>query len=63
LADALGALIARLSEVETVSSGTEKLPEPDRRVVEVREPNVVPFGPKMRMIDSRCVVRSFARYG
>jgi hypothetical protein len=41
----MGALIVRLSETDAASSGTEKPPELGRRVVEAREPIVVPFGP------------------
>jgi len=48
----MGALIARLSDAEAVSSGNEKLLELVRRAIGARALSVVPFGPEMRMMYS-----------
>jgi type IV secretory pathway VirB2 component (pilin) len=45
LAVALGATVARVSEAEPVSSGSEKPLELVRLVLEDGVPSVVPFGP------------------
>ena len=45
LAAAFGALMARVSDDDVVSSGSAKLDELVRLVVAAGDPSVVPFGP------------------
>jgi hypothetical protein len=55
----LGALTARFSAAAVVSSGSAKLLELARLVAPAGDPRVVPFGPWMRMVVSRCVAQAW----